>query len=398
LKASTAILAVALATGAAFVGFACGSATRPGKAGTLPSAGRAGDDGDGLLARVSAGGERIFGRSYGGVAYGGGMYGGGIYGGTYLGGDYEDFHGYDDLAVGGYAYGGLFYGGSLYGGTLYGNYYFDPSAVGSRQRVAPSPYSSGYYATAVADGGVIEGRVSWRKPPRRPPRLAQARSGCDSSIPNESVVTDARGNLANAVVYLADIRRGRSGIAGVSGGDARNYDYRRRHGRRLQIGGVVETHGCRFWPHVQLVAPVGAILELSNGDSVRRTVRARRWSDNSRDLIFSHTLATQGRSRSVRLDRDGFVELRSLEEGEAANAWLVVQRHPYYAITDERGRFRLDEVPPGTYELVVWHEPVVLGVDAGGRLQMSDPAIRRTKVKVRAGKATRVSVALGRQR
>ena len=37
-------------------------------------------------------------------------------------------------------------------------------------------------------------------------------------------------------------------------------------------------------------------------------------------------------------------------------AWLVVQDHPYYALTDETGAFQLADVPSGEYALKVWHE------------------------------------------
>lgn len=34
----------------------------------------------------------------------------------------------------------------------------------------------------------------------------------------------------------------------------------------------------------------------------------------------------------------------------------MVVSHPYYAVTDLSGRFELDDVPPGDYEVVAWHE------------------------------------------
>ena len=37
-------------------------------------------------------------------------------------------------------------------------------------------------------------------------------------------------------------------------------------------------------------------------------------------------------------------------------AWIVELDHPYFATTDESGKFQLTDVPPGTYELVAWHE------------------------------------------
>ena len=37
-------------------------------------------------------------------------------------------------------------------------------------------------------------------------------------------------------------------------------------------------------------------------------------------------------------------------------AWIVVAEHPYYAVSDEKGEFKLTDVPPGTYTLHLWHE------------------------------------------
>jgi hypothetical protein len=38
------------------------------------------------------------------------------------------------------------------------------------------------------------------------------------------------------------------------------------------------------------------------------------------------------------------------------NAEMMVVSHPDYAVTDESGSFQLTDVPPGTYQIVAWHE------------------------------------------
>jgi hypothetical protein len=40
------------------------------------------------------------------------------------------------------------------------------------------------------------------------------------------------------------------------------------------------------------------------------------------------------------------------------SAYIVVAEHPYYAVTDAGGKFTLNDVPPGSYTVVMWHEGV----------------------------------------
>ena len=386
------MLAVALAAAATIIGFACGSATR--RPSTLVPANLGPDNADGLLAVAS---RRPFlraesgGASYGylwgvgGDLYGGDLYGGYFYGGLY-GEEWEEGYGYG-YGYGAYGYGAIGMSGSTYGGMLYGAYRFRLGQVPA-SKPNPRPYANNYYAAAVVDGGTIAGRVTLAEAGAPRELAVAAAAGCGATIPNESVVTDASGNVANAVVYLENLTRGRRGLESSDG-----YGYNSRSSK-LQVGGVLETRRCRFAPHIQLIAPIGATLHLSNSDRRGRKVRARRWGEASRDLVFTTALLDRGREYHIRLDHAGFIELRSTNSGEVGNAWVVVPRHPYYAITDRAGRFRLDDVPPGTYNLVVWHEPVITGVDAGGRPIVSAPISTRRKVTVKARRASTVNVKL----
>jgi hypothetical protein len=36
-------------------------------------------------------------------------------------------------------------------------------------------------------------------------------------------------------------------------------------------------------------------------------------------------------------------------------SWAMAVNNPYYALTDANGKFSLEQIPPGTYQLVVWH-------------------------------------------
>jgi hypothetical protein len=37
-------------------------------------------------------------------------------------------------------------------------------------------------------------------------------------------------------------------------------------------------------------------------------------------------------------------------------AYIVVTEHPYHAISDLYGEYELTDIPPGAYQLKVWHE------------------------------------------
>jgi hypothetical protein len=52
----------------------------------------------------------------------------------------------------------------------------------------------------------------------------------------------------------------------------------------------------------------------------------------------------------------GLVNLKCNGGHTWMNAEMLVVSHPYYAVTDEAGKFKLSDVPPGKYEIVAWHE------------------------------------------
>jgi hypothetical protein len=55
------------------------------------------------------------------------------------------------------------------------------------------------------------------------------------------------------------------------------------------------------------------------------------------------------------LGQCGVVELMSGAGHFWMRGYLMVGDHPYYVLTDTQGRFTLEQVPPGEYEIVCWH-------------------------------------------
>ena len=62
------------------------------------------------------------------------------------------------------------------------------------------------------------------------------------------------------------------------------------------------------------------------------------------------------RAVSRTMQSPGLVNIKCNGGHAWMNAEIMVAPHPYYAVTDESGKFELTNVPPGEYEIVAWHE------------------------------------------
>ena len=65
------------------------------------------------------------------------------------------------------------------------------------------------------------------------------------------------------------------------------------------------------------------------------------------------SMTSQVRSAYVRKDVDQFVMKCNLHPFLQTRAFMV--DNPYYTVTDKDGHFSIEDIPPGTYDVVAWH-------------------------------------------
>lgn len=111
---------------------------------------------------------------------------------------------------------------------------------------------------------------------------------------------------------------------------------------------LVENRGCRFVPHAAVLV-TGSMLETINRDPVLHTVHL--YGQQEVNLA----LPLEGMTGSVVLETPGIVAILCDVHGWM-RAYVRVDPHPFHAVTDADGRFRITGVPEGSYELEVWHE------------------------------------------
>jgi hypothetical protein len=185
-----------------------------------------------------------------------------------------------------------------------------------------------------ATSGVVTGSVTWvgnrpAVPPLRVCRITPAEPRWfDVPNPNAPRITPA-GGLAGAVIFLR----------GIDPAAAAPWPH---------PPVTVEADDTRITVHPfgrSGFTPVGSEVEFRSASDSLLGVRAR-------EAAFFTLMLPDRTSARRRLDRPGRVALTSPAYLYWQVADLYVCEHPYYAHTDDRGRFRFEHVPPGEYEAV----------------------------------------------
>ncbi len=239
----------------------------------------------------------------------------------------------------------------------------------------------GYEVAKVANGATIAGKIVFAGTPPAP-RVFDGQKDpevCGKERTLTRVVVN-EGFLKGAVIVLEGVAKGkpfaRQNFRGELPGEGEF-----RHGGGSGLSLEVRTKGCNFGPFTGVLTPHDPVRFL-NHDPMRHTL---------------HTFAVGGEKGGVlrtlhnrHLNPDRVIE-RTFEEGDLRKSrvvrfacnrhdfmqnWLYVVETPYFSISDEKGQFAIDQVPPGRYQLVAWHP--ILGlrkkevtVEEGGQVELN---------------------------
>ncbi len=136
----------------------------------------------------------------------------------------------------------------------------------------------------------------------------------------------------------------------------------------------LDQKGCEFHPHVLLV-PAGGELDILNSDGILHNIHTFAKANPSINKaqpkfkkVMTEKIGEKGEIIKVQCDVHSWM-----------SGWMVVQDHPYYAVTDEKGGFKIENVPPGKHKVEIWHETL-------GKMTK--------EVEVKAGAETKVAFEL----
>ncbi len=223
-------------------------------------------------------------------------------------------------------------------------------------------HASAYEVVEVQHGGTVTGRITLSGPVPEPKGFnlitfpdpaycGRISNGKGWRLLHDFVV-GADGGLKDAVVVLEGIEAGKPFELSVP---------------------LIESRDCMFTPWVTIVRN-GHAVEVINMDPVMHDIQGYETSLEAGARVLFNTpliLNLQHRRGDLMATHNhapgkSLVGPIYLNKGRRTfymqcgfhafmESWAMAVNNPYYAVTDQSGSYKIDDVPPGTYNMVVWH-------------------------------------------
>ena len=206
----------------------------------------------------------------------------------------------------------------------------DDSAAGSVD------LSSGdYKPSTLSSVGNVAGTIKLDgTPPVNAPDITVDEKVCGTKAESPVVSSAKTGGLAGAIVWIADVTTGKP--------------------FPIEKRSEVSSEKCALDPRIQAVV-VGSTVNVFNDDKLLHTLVFVRVGTH--DTLTKMPFFNEGQVvASERIAKTpGIVEIRC-EQHPWTRGYIAVFDHPYFAVTEDDGSFKIDSLPPGKYTVNVWHE------------------------------------------
>jgi hypothetical protein len=150
--------------------------------------------------------------------------------------------------------------------------------------------------------------------------------------PKTEDVVGSKGRLANVFVYVKSIAL-----------DSYTFD-------QPDSPAVLEHKGCRYVPHV-LGMRVGQPLTILNRDPTYHNTHPTSKSN----VDWNQSQSPGSPPLKTKFDQPDLIPFKD-NQHPWERAYVGVFAHPFFAISDESGNYRIEGLPPGQYTVVVRHE------------------------------------------
>ena len=115
---------------------------------------------------------------------------------------------------------------------------------------------------------------------------------------------------------------------------------------------ILDQKGCIYTPHVS-VARVGQDIKILNPDGTLHNVHAI----PKVNAEFNMAMPKFRKQAMKKFDKKEMPPFPfKCDVHPWMTAWVGVLDHPFYAVTSKDGKFSINNLPDGSYNLIAWHE------------------------------------------
>ena len=118
---------------------------------------------------------------------------------------------------------------------------------------------------------------------------------------------------------------------------------------------VLDQNGCRYKPHV-IIMKTGEKLTVLNSDKILHNVHTN--PGKTKNKVAN--VAQPKFKKKLRLSTRYFKKSGIMKVTCDVHAWMegyiVMADNPYHVVSGEGGKFKISDVPAGSYTLEIWHQ------------------------------------------
>ena len=183
--------------------------------------------------------------------------------------------------------------------------------------------------------GSLTGRVNFEgNGPKQKTLKMDADPVCGAShktpVYRESFVLSEDGYLKNVIVFLNNVK----------------YD-----GKVPTAQAVIDQKGCVYAPHVQGIM-AGQELLIKNSDATLHNIHGLPKINSE----FNFAMPKVVKEKAIKIDKvENYIKIKC-DVHPWMTSYVSVFDHPFFSVTDDTGSFKIENIPPGEYEVIAWQE------------------------------------------
>lgn len=192
--------------------------------------------------------------------------------------------------------------------------------------------ANAYEAIAVTDGGTLSGVVKFAGTAPAPEKFEVTKDveACGKEKTKDDLVVASGGGIESVAVVVKAAK-----------------------GKALEVPAAPVTFdqkGCEYHPHV-LAFPAGSTIQVLNPDGVLHNVHVL----GKANPEANRAMPKFQKKIDWKVEKAEWPIAVKCDAHPWMHAYWLSMDQPYYAVTDATGAFKITDLPPGDYEVEVWH-------------------------------------------